>query len=241
MWLLATYQIHFHISRVEVSQKHIFNFQSNEGEGGDLRSCNNLVLILMRKLILHLVLQCSLFLLARSEVHVFCSLLGVPAFDLTGSLPLALVLAAGPSSVWFSSSACERSNRFPARRFDFSHASVRLFVISALTVSTKKIGFSALAAIFRLLLVLIKAQFSCPVRATGGERSLGAGQPACSCVARLMELFPAMPIPLVLHHGASRSDFIVCFSVSRVKVPRSARLIRFSLCRVLELAQESLH
>jgi hypothetical protein len=153
---------------------------------------------------------------------------GVPAFDLTGSLPLALVLAAGPSSVWFSSSACERSNRFPAPRFNFSHASIRLFVINALTVSTKKFGFSVLVAIYRLLLVLIKAQFSCHVRATGGERSLGAGQPARSCVARLTELFPVTPISLVLHRGASRSDFSVCFSVSHVKVPASDPFLALS-------------
>jgi hypothetical protein len=31
MGLLATSQIHFHISSVEVSQEHNFSFQSNEG------------------------------------------------------------------------------------------------------------------------------------------------------------------------------------------------------------------
>jgi hypothetical protein len=36
---LATSQFHFIFTRVEVSEEHIFSFQSNEGgrEGGDLR------------------------------------------------------------------------------------------------------------------------------------------------------------------------------------------------------------
>jgi hypothetical protein len=40
----------------------------------------------------------------------------VPAFDLTGSLPLALVLAAGTSSVWFSSPGAGRGYRLPLFR-----------------------------------------------------------------------------------------------------------------------------
>jgi hypothetical protein len=43
MELLATSQIHFHISSVEVSQELVLSLQSNEGgrEGGDLRGCKD--------------------------------------------------------------------------------------------------------------------------------------------------------------------------------------------------------
>jgi hypothetical protein len=68
-------------------------------ESGKLCGYKNLVSISIKRLGFASCFIVFLFLLAGSEVHMFCSLLG---FDLTGSLPLALVLAAGTSSVWFS-------------------------------------------------------------------------------------------------------------------------------------------
>jgi hypothetical protein len=50
MELIATSQFHFHIPKVEVSQEHIFSFQSNEREGSELHgSVINLVRLQWKK------------------------------------------------------------------------------------------------------------------------------------------------------------------------------------------------